>query len=174
MEPLLLGVWLAYVRISKPWQWAMAQRMAPGVLAGAILLLLVMQFSGSSVWMYRLGFTALALGVVSLLVLLVEREAGKLASSAAVKGIALASYSIYLTHALMIDAMRMLMQKFPGLPWLIYFPLVLLLIAVAGVAFYFGVEWTSVLLRDRWVPRRTKTERACVSTAKTYVQHPSP
>jgi peptidoglycan/LPS O-acetylase OafA/YrhL len=156
MEGLLIGFWLARVRSSQPRGWVIVNHLAPWVVFAAALVLLAVQFV-SPVWMYRVGLTALALGFASLLVFVVGHGAGKFVASRFVKGIALASYSVYLTHPLMIHAARKLVEKFPVLPWSAYFPLVFALVVVGGAAFYFTVERTSILLRDRWVPRRIKS-----------------
>lgn len=172
MEPLVLGFLLARVPLNHPVRWTAIKSWAAAVAVLALVLFLFLQFAAPPVWMYRLGFTALALGLAALLIWLVEQDAGKLASSTVVKAIALTSYSVYLTHALVIDAVGMLMHRFSGLPWLAYFPIALLLITVTGATFYFAIELTSVRLRDRWVPRRARTDQAVAATSEAALPFP--
>jgi peptidoglycan/LPS O-acetylase OafA/YrhL len=80
-----------------------------------------------------------------------------------VKAVALSSYSVYLTHSLMIHLARLIMEKAPGLHWLAYFPLSLMVVAAGGAFFYFFVERSSIRLRDRWVPRRISVTAAPTS-----------
>ncbi|WP_334319574.1 hypothetical protein, partial [Termitidicoccus mucosus] len=105
---------------------------------------------------YCLGFSALAWTLALLLFFLQGRKPGRLATSRIVYLIALASYSVYLTHALMIHVARIIVQKIPNEFWPVYFPLAIVLIVFSGGAFYWMVERASIRLRDRWVPRRSK------------------
>jgi peptidoglycan/LPS O-acetylase OafA/YrhL len=108
------------------------------------------------IWMYRVGLTVLASGLCGLLVYLTERNPGVIASSGIVKGVALASYSVYLTHPLMLHVARRISAAMPAWQTTLYFPVAIALIAGAGAAFYFAVEKSSIQLRDRWVPRRAR------------------
>ena len=76
------------------------------------------------------------------------------ASTFIVKWIALSSYSLYLTHTLMIHVARKVVAALPILPWPAYFPIAAALVFGAGGLFYFSLERTSIVCRDRWVPRR--------------------
>jgi peptidoglycan/LPS O-acetylase OafA/YrhL len=156
MEGLLLGFGSAYLAHLQPRLWSIALRSARGLvlvcgagLAGLLLL--------PEIWMYRVGLTVLAFGMCGTLVALTERKPGKIASSRPVKWIALASYSIYLSHPLTLHIARRISAAFPIWHGWLYFPVALLLIAAAGGLFYFAVERTSIQLRDLWVPRRTRS-----------------
>ncbi len=153
MEGLLLGFWLAHELVFAPQRWGCLKALAPWIGAVAFGVFIAVQYM-DSVWMYRVGLTALSLGLAMLLVALVERKAGRFASSRLVNGVAQASFSIYLVHPLMIHAARGLLGRFSWIPWWGYFPVVFGLIMGAGALFYFCVERTSILLRDGWVPRR--------------------
>lgn len=154
MEGLLLGFWLAHEQVNSPQRWGILKRMSPWVLAVAAATLIALQFV-AEVWMYRLGLTVLAVGLAAMLVLLVERKVGRFTTAHWVRAVAQASFSVYLTHPLMIHVARKFMAMFQYIPWQGYFPVVFLLIVLAGAAFYFCVECTSIFLRDLWVPRRT-------------------
>jgi peptidoglycan/LPS O-acetylase OafA/YrhL len=112
------------------------------------------------IWMYRVGLTVLASGLCGLLVFLTGLNPGAIASSRIVKWVALASYSVYLTHPLMLHAARRISAAIPAWQAWLYFPVTIALIAGAGAAFYFAVERTSIQLRDRYVPRRARGQNA--------------
>lgn len=151
MEGLLIGFWLAHENLRSPQRWHQMKQGAPWLLLAAAAAFAALQFA-PPVWMYRLGLTFLAIALAAMLVCLVDRKASKVGSSRWIKAVAQASFSIYLSHPLMIHAARKLMKNFPIFPWQCYFPIVFCLIAMAGAAFYHGVERSSILLRDRWVP----------------------
>lgn len=155
MEGLLLGFWLAFLSIKRSTAWPLAVRLSIGIIVGSVLMLAVAQYV-SARWMYGIGYSTLALGLAGVLVFMIERKAGRIARWPWIKAVALASYSLYLTHPLMIHMARALMAKWPGMPLWLYFPLVLAMISVGGTVFYFAVERTSILLRDRWAPRRAR------------------
>lgn len=159
MEGLLLGVWLAHVHAIVPRNWVAVERASRWGVACMAVALVAIQLA-PPVLMYRLGLTTLALGLAGVLVLQVERKAGRVASSPVVKAIAQASYSVYLIHPLMIHAAREITEGRLALPWQTYFPAVGILVAGGGALFYFGIERTSIVLRDRWVPRRPRSTPA--------------
>jgi len=105
--------------------------------------------------MYRVGLTALALALNIILVYLVDRQPIWIARARAVRWIALTSYSVYLTHALMIHLAYRVISAASFLPRAVYFPVACAFIAVGGWIFYVGIERTSLVLRDRWAPRRS-------------------
>lgn len=154
MEGLLLGFWIAYPPLFLPAHWDWAKRSAARVMVISGIVFVAVQFL-SPVWQYCVGFTALALALTSLLVFCVGRYPSRLASSSFVRSVAVASYSTYLTHALMIHLSRKVAGNISGIVGdLAYFPIALGLITAAGAGFYFGVERTSILMRDHWAPRR--------------------
>lgn len=153
MEGLLLGFWLAHIRNSNQAAWSRITGAAPWILCSALAGLIVVHIAGD-LWMQRIGLTVLALGLAGLLVCVIDRRPGVIVSSPWVKGVALASYSVYLTHPLLIHVARNLMERQPALPWPLYFPLVIGLVTAGGALFYKAVEQPSIVLRDRWVPRR--------------------
>ena len=157
LEGLLLGFLVASIPQQQNSLWVKVQRYSPvAILTAGTLLILLLWLPG--VWLYRLGLTVMALGLISVLVWLVGRSPGALAGSRIIKWIALGSYSLYLTHALMLHVARKAIGAAPFLPWFVYFPLAIALIAGAGAVFYWGLERTSIQLRDLWMPRRRPAE----------------
>jgi len=104
--------------------------------------------------MYMAGLTVLAVALTTILVYFTGRAPNRIAASAAIKWVALTSYSVYLTHALVIHVSLLILDKLHSHSLAVYFPVTFILIALVGGVFYFGVEWTSLLLRDRVAPRR--------------------
>lgn len=153
MDGLLIGFWLAWVRSASPQMWVCLSRYAAAIAVVGLLGFISAELAGP-IYVYRVGLTALAWLWAGLLLLMVADRCPRVAQSPWVKAVALSSYSVYLTHSLMIHVARLLMGKIPGLGWGAYFPLALLLVAVGGAVCYFGVERTTIRLRDRWVPRR--------------------
>lgn len=153
MEGLLLGFWLAFVKLNSPHKWETIKSFAPWVLAGSASLFALLQFSTREM-KYVLGLTVLAIGLAALLVVLVDRPASWIASTRLVRATAQASFSVYLTHPIMIHLARKAADTTQAAQWQVYFPTALILIVLAGAGFYYCVERTSILLRDKWVPRR--------------------
>jgi peptidoglycan/LPS O-acetylase OafA/YrhL len=110
--------------------------------------------------MYRVGLMVLASGLCGLLVFLTGLNPGAIASSRIVKWVALASYSVYLIHPLMLHVARRISAAIPACQTWLYFPVALALVVGAVAAFYFAVERTSIQLRDRFAPRRARGPNA--------------
>ena len=153
MEGLLLGFVAAclptystslMLSLQKLSRWLVGFSLA--ALSGFVLL--------PALWRYRLGLTVLPLGFITLLIWLVGRKPGALASSRLVHWLAISSYSIYLTHTSIIQVAVKLIRKVPAASWPLYFPLALILIGIGSWGFYLAVERTSISLRDRWIARR--------------------
>jgi len=139
MEGLLLGFWAAWIPIV-------------ALVAGFLALPVLAE--------YRVGLTMLPLALVSLLIVMVARAPSRLAGSRVVHAIAVSSYSIYLTHALAIHAVRFVVLAGPASLKGLYFPAAVVAIAATGAGFYFAFERTSIVLRDRLVARRSGASRA--------------
>jgi peptidoglycan/LPS O-acetylase OafA/YrhL len=154
MEGLLLGFLAAWVSTFAPGHWSAWRRHTVWWIGGSAALLSIALGLLSDVALYRVGLTLLALALVMVLVALVGRVPSRFASSSVVRAMALMSYSVYLTHALMIHAARWILDVVPAIPWPVYFPLALSLVGTVGAIFYAGVERTAIVLRDRWIARR--------------------
>jgi peptidoglycan/LPS O-acetylase OafA/YrhL len=170
LEGLLLGFLVAYVPNCVPRRWFLVQSSSPWVLFLSTVCFAMVMFL-PTLWTYRIGFSLLALGFTGLLVFLVGKQPGRVAASAVVNWIAVSSYSVYLTHALMIHLARKSLDFVPVLPWMFYFPIAIGLIGLGGGTLYFAMERTSIMLRDRWVPRRKRFDHL---HADNYVQIQSP
>ena len=96
------------------------------------------------------------MALVLLLVSLVGQRPSRFASSKHVRSMDLATYSIYLTHPLMIHASRALVDSVLGLPWFAYFGIAPILIVAVGAGFHVAIERTSIQVRDRLVTRRER------------------
>jgi peptidoglycan/LPS O-acetylase OafA/YrhL len=154
LEGLILGFWMAYFPSMAKGHWLVVKRCSAFLFLPACLLLASVPFF-SRMFMYRVGLTALALALNIILVYLVDRQPVWIARTRAVRWIALTSYSVYLTHALMIHLARRSMSAVSFLPGAVYFPMACSFIALGGWIFYLGIERTSLVLRDRWAPRRS-------------------
>ena len=154
-EGLALGFWASYLPFMAGRWWLWLRQYSRWLFWGGWLLLIPLPLY-SDILLYRLGFTEGAVAVTMILIHLTGRNPVWIASNSAVKWIALTSYSVYLTHTLMIHAALEVMDRAPSLPTPVFFPLALALIATGGAFFYLAFERTSLLLRARLAPRRTK------------------
>ena len=150
-EGLLAGVLAARLHClaSPSWQslvkWS--GRLFVPVLATAVIL----HFTAFRLF-YTLGLTLIALAFLLLLVKMVAQPPLRLASHPAVKAIALGSYSMYLTHALMIHLSRQTIQHLSIHSNTLYGLVFASFILIGGGLFYVLVEKPSLLLRDRLLP----------------------
>jgi peptidoglycan/LPS O-acetylase OafA/YrhL len=158
MEGLILGFWMAYLPSMAKGHWLVVKRCSSFLFLPACLLLASVPFF-SEMFMYRVGLTVLALALNIILVCLVDRPPLWIARTRTVRWIALTSYSVYLTHALMIHLARRSMSAVSFLPSAAYFPMACAFIALGGWIFYMGIERTSLVLRDRWAPRRSANDQ---------------
>ena len=153
LDGLLAGVLLATIQAYRPHWWAAGQRRAHS-LAGAGLLLVA-----AAIWLYRdktgfnasvFGFPLLALG----LALLVAAGAGDASwlGRRRVPGagwIAAVSYSLYLSHKLVIHAVHDALPRWPAVHGLAAFAAYALAIAAAGALLHYAVERPFLRLRTR-------------------------
>jgi len=153
MEGLLVGFWLPLIRSESHQMWIRLNQYAAAVVVMG-LLGIVSTWMAGPICFYCFGLTALALFWAGLLLLVVSGRFSYEALLPWVKAVALSSYSVYLTHSLMIHIARLIIVRLPDSVWGIYFPIAFLLIAAGGSFCFFGVERPAIQLRDRWVPRR--------------------
>lgn len=153
MEGLLLGFWASYLVTLQPRAWSIVKRVSPWVVTFCGVGLALLCFLPDP-WMYRVGLTVLALGLCGVLVFMADRKPGVIIGSRWVQWVALASYSVYLVHPLMLHAARKIAVAIPVWQTVAYFPIAIVFIIGAGAGFYFAIERTSIQLRDRWAPRR--------------------
>jgi peptidoglycan/LPS O-acetylase OafA/YrhL len=153
-EGLALGFWASFLPFMAGRWWLWLRQYSRWLFWGGWLLLAPLPFY-SDMLMYRLGYTELAAAITMIMLHLTGRNPGWIARSRAVHWIALTSYSVYLTHTLMIHAALEVITRVPSLPAAVFFPLSLVLIATGGALFYLAFERSSLLLRARFAPRRT-------------------
>jgi len=152
-EGLIAGVWLAYTFVEDPEAFARLERPARKLLPliPAMLFVLPLWTSrGPAVNLFV--FTFLAVGYAAWVRVLydlkpaIETVAGKLVHRV-VEGLALCSYSIYLTHTIFAEPLRGMTENWPR--GVLRSSAVLGGELFFGVIFYFLVERVAIQLRDR-------------------------
>jgi peptidoglycan/LPS O-acetylase OafA/YrhL len=157
-EGLILGVWLACLFVDRPELWQRL-RVAAEVLAVLPIALLIYQFrTPEQPAAFRaVVFLLYAIGYAGWLRLAYDLRfdpthfGGRLLKRT-VQGLALASYSIYLVHTLLLTDLRVLLDGMARGP--AKSALILLGTLVFAIAFYFAIERPTILLRDRLMARR--------------------
>ncbi|HYM19023.1 MAG TPA: acyltransferase [Micropepsaceae bacterium] len=154
MDGLALGCFLSYLATEAPGSFKLLSRAAPYAMLGFVVLLMVLSNAGWTAW-YTLWGTGIGLFFSCLLLLAISgKEVG--APIARIAGpIALASYSVYLTHAWALTVARTLAGHVPAAAApILYFLVATVAVATLGAAFYVFVEQASIRFRDlRW-PRK--------------------
>ena len=153
LEGLILGFWAAYARACHPVSWARLAGLFRWLIWPALAFLLFSPLVPGRLF-YEWGFTGLAVSFLIAVGLAVESPAWRLPAAAAVSRLAGMSYSIYLTHSLMIHAARALALHGGRWAEFIYWPLALIVILAAGYGFYIVVEKTSLRLREYLLPAK--------------------
>ena len=113
LEGIALGVAAAYVAYRMPAHWPAVRR------AGRWLALPGLAFVASVPWLpldvlNRFAYAGVDLAFAAVLVAVVERPALPLATSGAVRALALTSYSVYMTHTVVLDLYRRTAMKQPA------------------------------------------------------------
>jgi peptidoglycan/LPS O-acetylase OafA/YrhL len=155
MEGLIVGFFLAYLSTYWPRYFELLRHLSPHVLVVSFIFMIFLSFANP--WVrYSLWGTAVSVFFSSALVAVVScKEIGII--SRVTTPIAISSYSIYLTHALAIDVSRRFVMRFQESVWIAYFPTMLMVVTVSSILFFYGVERTSIRIRDFFSPRRTIT-----------------
>ncbi|MCX6945234.1 MAG: acyltransferase [Opitutales bacterium] len=151
LEGLVLGFWAAYCQACRPEIWARLARSFPLLIGPALAYVMLTPLVPSRPF-YEWGLTVLAAAFLILVGLAAESPAWRVPAAAGVRRLAAMSYSIYLTHSLMIHAARALALRIAGWAEYVYWPLALTAILVAGYVFSRLVETTSLQLRERLLP----------------------
>jgi peptidoglycan/LPS O-acetylase OafA/YrhL len=157
-QGLILGVWFAHLSVFHAPAWSAVQ----GWFAKLLMPLLVgfLTIPYWSRWpVYYLGPTYVALLCGSVLAALTAAPALRVAMWRSTHYLALMSYSVYLTHSIVINVCLQLTDKAHIARELVT-PLWLALILLVGFATYVIVERSTLLYRDRIVPRRGGTQKA--------------
>ncbi len=101
---------------------------------------------------YVYGYSVVAVLFLIILIHLVDRPS--VVPEGLSSGLARCSYSLYLTHGLMISLALHIVSATPSIADAMHLGIMLLLVGVAGVLFYYSVEFTALAIRERLVPRR--------------------
>lgn len=152
-EGLLLGVWASFLYHKHSGIWNTLRRFAPMGLALALALLIGAAALGGR-GRYIFFYFGTALAFFFLLVWVAGRESVPGAELRLTFWIASASYSIYLTHTLALDAALRVTSRWPALG-AIHLLTAGVFIAFAGALFYTLIELPSLALRHRLMPGRT-------------------
>ncbi len=152
-DGLMLGVWAAFISLNRPFLWErltqISKRCSLIMLVVVICLKSIFPEKNSYIWMPL----CTALLFLFVLVALVGRE--PVSNTIFIRWIAKTSYSVYLTHAVMLEVGFRLINKFSYIPWeLLCFSLFGMCFAF-GSTFYVAVEVPSLRLRHKVMPNRS-------------------
>lgn len=161
LEGLALGVWAAYIHRFMPSTWERLALISKWLWLPALLSLpLIVSFSPQFRYWFSYSWVSWAFAIT--LIYLVQAHDVPGAGGRFIRSAALWSYSIYLTHSLVLNVVVKAIEKFAWLrPAVIYMPISTVLIAITGALFYHGVEKQSFLLRARilkWYDLRKLTK----------------
>jgi peptidoglycan/LPS O-acetylase OafA/YrhL len=155
LDGLVLGFGISYVAIFAPGTFKMFARSVSFLIPVCIVGIVVLERAGG-LWRYALFPELIAVLCTSLVVIGVSSDSSKrpsfISSIFPWGTIAIASYSAYLVHPLAIHIARSAVSSVGLHNWLLYWPVVFILIILSTAAFYGLVERPSILLRDEWVP----------------------
>lgn len=149
---LALGVWLSYVKIFRGERWVVAERLGRSLLVPLIFGATLLPFAPAD-FQYYIGDSYISVLCACVVVALVGMPALSVAKSRLVYFISISSYSIYLTHSVVLHAGQMLTNWLDvprGLAFTLWVPMIL---AVGWFAFIL-VERPALGFRDRFVPKR--------------------
>ena len=153
LEGLALGVAAAAVRVRRPDVWPALRRGATWLALPALAMVASVPWMTADV-VNQWAFLAVDVAFVVLLIAVVDRRALPLAASRVVRAVAFTSYSVYMTHTVVLNAYHRVAQDAVALPPAVHVAAALVCVAAVGGVFYVWVERPSVRLRDRWAPRR--------------------
>ena len=150
MEGLVLGVWASHVYHRRPARWPAVVRVARLAAVPGLLLVASVPLLPPGV-LNRYAFTLVDIAFAAVLVAVVARPPLLGATSRAVRAVALASYSVYMTHTVALEVTERVAS---GLPAPLHVAVGLAAVAAVGAAFYAAVERPSLRLRERLLPGR--------------------
>jgi peptidoglycan/LPS O-acetylase OafA/YrhL len=152
-EGLVLGVVASAIAVLHPERWKTVQTTARYLAIPALMLFFSMAFWPIGA-QYMIGYTALAFVWVIVLAAIAWQQPLPGARSSLIYWLAVSSYSIYLMHVLALHSSTTLAARLHISVPIISLMMAIVLIGMASAVFHFGVERTSILLRDRLMPRR--------------------
>jgi len=151
-DGLILGFWAAMVPWKYPAMWNRVLGWRRRLAGSGLALLALLPFLEDR-WLYRVGILAMATGFLLLIVSMVGCELPRRIRGRWIRSVALASYSVYLTHALVIHGAVRISHLFHGSEW-VFYPVAVAMVAGGGGAFYVMIERSAIELRDTLVPIR--------------------
>ena len=153
MDGLVFGCLLSYIATETPRNFQFLSRITPYAIPALATLLVAIDQAGGKIW-YVLWGTITALFFSALLMLAVSgKEIGT--GIARIAGpVALASYSLYLTHAWGLTLARNIAGRFTQAALPAYFLVATLAIISLGALYYVLIEQSSIRLRDASWPRK--------------------
>ena len=153
---LLFGLGLSYVFHHNDERWRSICLVSSRLLPLLLLLFLTIPY-WSVAARYYVGDAFVAVLFSSFLVFMVTSNSLNLAQQSWVKNLALCSYSLYLTHPIVINACVLLSDRF-DVPRIATMPLWIVLILIVGWLGYRLVEAPSISIREKFIPRRSLGE----------------
>ena len=158
LQGLILGVWFAHLSVFHAPAWFAVQKWFARLLLPLSVGFLTVPYW--SPWpVYYLGPTYVSLLCGSVLAALTAAPPLRIAAWRSTHYLALMSYSVYLTHSIVINVCIQLTDR-AHIARELAAPIWLALILLVGFATYAIVERSALLYRDRIVPRRGATSRA--------------
>lgn len=158
-DGLAIGFVLATVAHRRPgWLPVIDRTAAPGAVI-ALVAVVALEAAGGRTD-YALGGLAYAVLLGALLVVALRARAIPGLFARATTPVAAAAYSIYLTHPLMLHVAARAYERLGLQGWIAWLAVVSALVVPAAALFYWLVERNSVLLRDRYWPRRSEAAAA--------------
>jgi peptidoglycan/LPS O-acetylase OafA/YrhL len=125
-----------------------------GIIFSVFFMVIVLPFVNDK-FIYYIGLSIIALSFCALVLSFATRYPFAIAQNPVVKLLAISSYSIYLTHALVIHIV-LIMSKKLGLNHFLTWLTMIAMIFIIGHTFYILVEKKSLVLRDKLVPKLQK------------------
>jgi peptidoglycan/LPS O-acetylase OafA/YrhL len=151
-DALALGVFCSYLRAYRPVAWARCQSIARVLFVPAFVGFISIAFWPREKW-FGPGLTLVTITMTLALASVAHRRPLPGARSRAVYCLAIWSYSIYLTHNLVLLTGSRLSARFPTVPHAAHLLAWAVGMVAAGWVFFRLVELPAIRIRDRWVPR---------------------
>jgi peptidoglycan/LPS O-acetylase OafA/YrhL len=124
------------------------------IIFSVVFMVIVLPFVKDE-FIYYIGLSIIAFSFSALVLSFATRYPLAIAQNSVVKLLAISSYSIYLTHALVIHVVLIASKKL-GLNHFLTWLIMIAMICIIGYTFYIAVEKKSLVLRDKLVPKFQK------------------
>jgi peptidoglycan/LPS O-acetylase OafA/YrhL len=151
-DALALGVFCSYLRAFRPPAWARCQAVARLLFWPALAGFVSVAFWPRA-WWFGPGLTLVTRTMTLALAAVAGRPPLPVARTRAVYCLAIWSYSIYLTHNLVLLSGSRIKDRFPGIPFALHALAWAVGMIAVGWVFFRLVELPAIRFRDRRVPR---------------------